>query len=218
MIKSTRNIIIITNMKINLSIHRFKYTDHFNQNIKNFASIHRHDSCKDFKEQWMLFIQKDKILFENEIALMLQSGYKGDPYTAMYKSVRFYYRKLYINQTNHNSILDNGDDSLKNKPIRTYITFPPHFIDIVDTYIKHKIATQLESIDGDNFTSAVSPSDTLKTFCREHETDIMNAIQTIVIDIKEKNNETDFQKLNLSQKFKKMYKNRFYKIQEKLKN
>jgi len=200
-------------MKINLSINRFKYTDDFNDYLKYFANIHRHDSCKDFQQHWTDFINTEKLLFDNEVALMLQSGYKGDPYAAMYKSVRFYYRKLFINNRDYDS-----DNKLAKKPARTYITFPHHFIDMVDTYIKQKIAGQLKTIDGDNFTSTISPSETLKTFCREHENDIMNAIQTIIIDIKEKNSETDFVELNLSQKFKKMYKNRFYKIQEKLKN
>ena len=196
-------------MKINMDIHRFTYSEPFNHLLKDFASIHRHDSHKDFQEEWSDFIQREKTLFTKETLNMIQSGYKGDPYVAMYKSARFYYRNLFVNS---------NDDRKKNKPKRSYITFPHTLIDKVDTFIKQQIAQQLKYIDDDNFTTSISPSDTLKAFYTDYDYDIKNAFEHIINKYKDTPNQVNIIEVNLNQKFKKMYKNRFYKIQEKLKN
>lgn len=196
-------------MKINMDIHRFTYSEPFNHLLKDFASIHRHDSRKDFQEEWSDFIQREKTLFTKETLNMIQSGYKGDPYVAMYKSARFYYRNLFINS---------NDDRKKNKPKRSYITFPHTLIDKVDTFIKQQIAQQLKYIDDDNFTTSISPSDTLNAFYADYDCDIKNAFEHIINKYKDTPNQVNIIEINLNQKFKKMYKNRFYKIQEKLKN
>lgn len=200
-------------MKINLEIHRFKYSDEFHCCIRDFASIHRHDSCKNFQEQWSEFIQREKTLFEKEALNMINSGYKGEPYVAMYKSARFYYRKLFINNTS-----DYGNKVKEDKPKRTYITFPHSLIDKVDAHIKQQISLQLKRVDDDTYTSSISPSNTLNLFCRKYDYDIKYAFENIISGIRAKNDNVNIEELNLSLKFKKMYKNRFYKIQEKLKN
>ena len=192
-----------------MDIHRFTYSEPFNRLLKDFASIHRHDSRKDFQEEWSDFIQREKTLFTKETLNMIQSGYKGDPYVAMYKSARFYYRNLFINS---------NDDRKKNKPKRSYITFPHTLIDKVDAFIKQQIAQQLKYIDDDNFTTSISPSDTLNAFYTDYDCDIKNAFEHIINKYKDTPNQVNIIEINLNQKFKKMYKNRFYKIQEKLKN
>ena len=196
-------------MKIKMDIHRFTYSEPFNHLLKNFASIHRHDSRKDFQEEWSKFILVEKTLFEKEASNMILSGYNGDPYVAMYKSVRFYYRKLFINSNNNGT---------KDKPKRTYITFPHSLIDKVDAFIQQQIAQQLKYIDDYHFTTSISPSDTLEAFYTDYDYDIKNAFEHIINKYKENANQVNIIEINLDQKFKKMYKNRFYKIQEKLKN
>jgi len=193
-------------MSINIPIQRFKYSNTIIQHLNDFAYTHRHDKRAIFKECWSNFIAKHQYEFQNEHTRLQELGFQGDAYASMYKSVRFYYRKMQLESIE-------GINKNKNK---TYMCFPLQFIQNVDDYIKNSISQKLQCITNNNFICNITAADTYSRYI-ENNTDIIHSYLTIMIKeliIKQSIISSD----DISLKFKKMFKNRFYKIQEKLKN
>jgi hypothetical protein len=194
-------------MNIDIPIKRFKYSDTMSALLDNFAEIHRHDSRKDFRTFWDEFVKKNCNIFEKEVVILELRGFKSDPYNAMYKSTRFYYRKFY-------------DGSGKKKNCKKtnklpYSKFPTELIKLIDTVIEKYISMNLKQVSTHNYMCNITPASCYINFCNDNETDLHIHISEYVRQTQLVGGEIS--SIIISKKLKKTFKNRFYQIQDKLK-
>jgi len=195
-------------MKIDIPIQRFKYSNAMSTLLDNFAEIHRHDSRKDFRTFWDEFIKNNLNTFEQEVVLLESRGFKSDPYNAMYKSTRFYYRKFYDGSGNKK----NGQKN-KNRP---YSKFPTELIILIDTVIEKYISMNLKQVSDHDYMCNITPASCYTNFCDDCEGDLHIHIREYVRQTQSVGGEIS--SCIISNKLKKTFKNRFYQIQKKLKS
>lgn len=194
-------------MNIDMLIQRFKYSDMMSTLLVGFAEIHRHDSRKDFRSFWDEFIKSNLNAFEREVSLLEERGFKSDPYNAMYKSARFYYRKFYDGSGKKKNC-----KKIKNNP---YSKFPSELIKLIDTAIEKYISINLKQVSTCNYICDITPASCYSEFCGDYEDDLYIHIHEY---IRQRQSMGDNISSSLiSNKLKKTFKNRFYKIQDKLK-
>ena len=194
-------------MNIDMPIQRFKYSDMMTTLLVGFAEIHRHDSRKDFRSFWDEFIKSNLNAFEREVTLLEERGFKSDPYNAMYKSARFYYRKFYDGSGKKKNC-----KKIKNNP---YSKFPTELIKLIDTAIEKYISINLKQVSTSNYICDITPASCYSEFCGDYEDDLYIHIHEY---IRQRQSMGDNISSSLiSNKLKKTFKNRFYKIQDKLK-
>ena len=194
-------------MNIDMHIQRFKYSDTMSTLLDNFAEIHRHDSRKDFRSFWDEFIKSNLNAFEQEASLLEARGFKSDPYNAMYKSARFYYRKFYDGSGKKKNC-----KKIKNNP---YSKFPTELIKLIDTAIEKYISMNLKQVSTRDYMCDITPASCYAEFCGDYEDDLHIHIYEYV---RQRQSLGDhISSCVISNKLKKTFKNRFYKIKNKLK-
>jgi hypothetical protein len=80
---------------IHLQTFHFHFSDELAERFTYFATLHRFDERKVFKENWQKWIVEEDVAqcIATEIEQLQTEGYKGDILDKMFKSVRYYYRK-----------------------------------------------------------------------------------------------------------------------------
>jgi len=80
---------------IDLPIFHFYFSEEMTERFTYFASLHRFDERKVFKENWQKWIAEPDVAdcLLRETAKLRSEGYDGDVLGKMFKSVRYYYRK-----------------------------------------------------------------------------------------------------------------------------
>jgi len=194
-------------MNIDIPIQRFKYSDTMSSLLDKFAEIHRHDNRKDFRSFWDEFIKSNLSVFEREVGLLEARGYKSDPYIAMYKSARFYYRKFYDGSGKKKNC-----KKIKNHP---YSKFPTELIQLIDTVIEKYISMNLKQVSTHDYMCDITPASCYTEFCDNYKDDLYIHIREYVRQRQSAGDNVSSSVV--SNKLKKTFKNRFYKIQEKLK-
>ena len=181
--------------EIEIQTFRFTFTDEFNKELFTFAKVHQHDERKEFKESWKNWIEEEDIkpLINIELKQLREKGFEGDAMDKMFKSARYYFRKK----------------STVKKPAKErkeYSNFSKELLKNMDEDIYRQI-----NINKDEKTniSNISPEEAYNNYCVESKENIKNEIKNIMLRIPE------IDVRELSNKFKKTYKNRFYVIKTK---
>ena len=80
---------------IHVQTFHFHFSEELTERFTYFATLHRFDERKTFKESWAKWIAEEDVAncIAGEIELLTAEGYKGDILDKMFKSVRYYYRK-----------------------------------------------------------------------------------------------------------------------------
>jgi len=166
---------------------RINYSENFIQLLEDFAKNHSTEDRKTFKQNWISLRNKNIEIFQKEISQIQNQGYDGDIDKKIFESIRYYYRKKVLNQTT------------KPKNIKTKLCgFSREIKQKMDIHIKN-IVQETEYL--------VSPADAFDDFCRQSREEI-----TIeVFRIKSKVNQ-ELEPNEITIKFKKSYKNRYYKF------
>jgi len=187
-----------TKMAIKLQTVRFTYSNEFINELEYFSKIHQYDDRKTFKEAWISWKNQDNIkrLIEIEMSKSEKNEYKGDLMDKIYKSTRYYYRKKNFIHTEEQEEEEN-DENDKNE----YTGFSKSIIKIMDRNIYELIETNRDKTK----ISRITPAKAFITFCNTH----LKEITAEIYRLKEKN---ILDPREISLKFKKAYKNRFYKI------
>jgi len=107
----------------NITIYRFTFSNDFNGELFAFAKIHQYDDRKDFKEAWVVWIETNNEMIENEIRRMNQLGYDGDILDKMFKSARYYFRKK-------------PNQKKETVERRDYICLNKQFLETIDDHVK----------------------------------------------------------------------------------
>jgi len=174
---------------IKLDILHFNFSDELSDHLTYFATLHRYDDRKAFKENWQKWIAEPEIAecIVNESSKLTQDGYSGDITGKMFKSVRYYYRKKPMNP------------EPTQKKRKVYEAIGKETLEDMDRHILHRIGlafdltevadpSSSESNEAKNNKKALTPAESFKDYYSSIPTE--NAA-----------NEA---------KYKKTYKNRFY--------
>lgn len=225
------------NQKIRIETLRFIYSDEFTKEIEYFSKIHQYDDRKTFKEMWTKWIEEEniKMLIEKEISCSLENGYKGDIMDKMYKSARYYYRKKeikFLNKKNKKGIIENeyDDDADEDEDsTNNYAGLSKEMIKWMDLHImklvynntvvpvtieskplaviqENKPVIEKNKPNDVVLISKTKPASAFDNFCQNY----INEITREVYQLKKKKVILNPNEITL--KFKKAYKNRFYKI------
>ena len=187
--------------QIKLKTFRFIYSNDFIKELEYFSKIHQYDDRKTFKEAWTNWIKEDKIseLILRETENSISQGYIGDIMDKMFKSARYYYRKK-------NKEEQEEDDEEADE--KQFAGLSKDMMKLMDQHIKMVIN---KYIDKARAVSLVNPATAFDEFCKTHTKEITDEIFRLKDKIILEPNE-------ISSKFKKSYKNRFYKIRLILNN
>ena len=196
---------VIDEQSIDMNIHiktfRFKFSEEVTSELYEFAKLHKYDdrhSFKDFWEEWSKVPVVVNML-NNEIARLNALGYKGDSMDKMFKSARYYFRKK-------------RETEEEEKKRKNYIGFSKEILRVIDSHIveqiKNHITTDVHKKVNEQEIpiSNISPADAYADFCNKMQNEISKEIglmkrNSIILNAKE-----------ITKKFKKTYKNRFFNI------
>jgi hypothetical protein len=186
--------------QIKLQTYRFTYSNDFAKELEYFSKIHKYDDRKTFKEEWTKWIQEENIknLIETEKQRCIKQDYKGDIMDKIFKSVRYYYRKKKENIKEEQETQENENFTGLSREI----------LKQMDIHINEIIKTHL---DKSTNISKINPALAFDDFCNKHMMEITDEIFRLKDKIILKQKEINI-------KFKKSYKNRFYKIRILLEN
>jgi|UniRef100_A0A6C0C566 hypothetical protein len=112
-------------------IYRYKFSDDFQNHIKEFSKIHRWDKTSDFKEHWKIWVDDNKTIIELENKRLNESGYTGDILVKMYISARYYFKNK----------LEKRNESKKR---RKYIRLDQDLLELMDLHINRNILDKPE--------------------------------------------------------------------------
>ena len=172
-----------------LKTFRFTFGKEFTDELSRFSKIHQYDNRVTFKEAWAIWIKDDDIscLINNEVKRLTNEGFQGDIMDKMYKSGRYYYRKK-------------SEEEKAPHERKEYVGFNKNILALMDKDIQNQLDAK-SVID-------ISPSEAFDHYCANHK-------MAIVDEFKRENPDVNSWKRedveNMTNRFKKAYKNRFYK-------
>jgi hypothetical protein len=172
--------------------HRFLLDKTFVDVLTEFSKKHQFVDRKTFKEEWKSWIIDPEIqsLIDHETERLLKEGYKGDIIDKMFKSARFYLRTKPLIK----------DETKKQR--KEYEGFSKEVLSMIDLHIQEEIENQ-NNITKDNRIS-ISPEEGFSRFYTDHK-------EMIAREIGKTNNISSKTTEDILHRFKKTYKNRFYK-------
>lgn len=179
---------------LELQTYRFSFDKEFVDELFMFSKLHQFDDRKTFKEEWESWIMEPDIeaLINLEIKRLNHNGYMGDIIDKMFKSARYYYRKK--------SIVPAEQPDRKD-----YVGFSKDILAEMDMNIKKQIAGHHSIKSTQNKIIKISPSMAFDNYYASHKL-------TIVGELKQEEKVTKEDVNKITSRFKKAYKNRFYKI------
>jgi len=189
-------------MTTKIQTFRYTFTKEFTEVLFQFAKVHQYDDRKIFKEEWNTWIKTDDInpLINEEIKKMNNDGFDGDVMDKMFKSARYYFRKK--------STMPKDE-----KERKVYIGFTKTILEEMDKHILTQINANIKQ-KNDTLISDISPEDAYNIYCDENKPSIVK--EMLLLHSKSaSNSESGVQTLDskeISDKFKKTYKNRFYML------
>jgi len=139
---------------LQLQTFHHNFSDQIAERFTYFATLHRYDDRKTFKEAWQKWILEEDVAadIQTEIQSLETNHYTGDILDKMFKSVRYYYRK---------------------KPIvpklpstrKTYVALP---VSILESMDKHIIETMLQHTNPETTECSISPAKAFELYMQPH--------------------------------------------------
>ncbi len=182
-----------------IKIYHFNMLPETIEAVDYFATLHKHDDIKTFKEAWEKWIQEDDIaeLISIEIGRLKREGYCGDVLQKIFHSARYYYSKKPL------AVAESGAGTEETpKKRKKYESIGKDVLDKMDRHIFKLIkenVVDVKCIDEKTVLySDISPGDAFKAFIKDE-------IEVEGVVAGEMGKE-------LMAKYKKTYKNRFFVI------
>jgi hypothetical protein len=147
-----------TNAEIHIQTFHFGFSELITEQFAYFATLHRYDERKVFKENWEKWISEEEIakLISEETELLRANGYAGDILDKMFKSVRYYYRKK--------SLVPK--EPKQRKP---YVVLPAAVLAKMDMHI---IEIIVANTNPETKQCTISPAKAYTAYLAEHESSI----------------------------------------------
>ena len=209
-----------TKTKVKVKTHSFSFSKDFTEALDEFSKQHKSVDRFEFKNAFSRWITKKEIgeQISNEInRLKEQKEFNGtiqNIYDKMFHSARYYFRKKNLKHTSkQDKTLDKDKNNQNNQTNQSDCKkeklghLSKVFTNLMDEHIKKYIMKFVEeNKDNIQVKSSADPARAYEDFCLSHKSHFRSEIEiiskrTTTLDTKE-----------LVQKFKKAYKNRFYKI------
>jgi hypothetical protein len=134
---------------INVNIYRYKFGDEFTDELFKFAKIHQYDHRKDFKDAWVIWMEENDDIVNDEIRRLKNLGYDGSVTDKMFKSARYYFRKK-------------STEKKAPSERREYVGTSKALLEAMDKHIKSEINNV-----------GYKPSDGFEEFCKKN-IDVLN--------------------------------------------
>lgn len=140
--KTTLPVEEIKEYNVSLKTYHFNPSPQLVEHLMYFASVHKYDERKIFKEAWNNWIQKPEIaqLIQDEIIKLRQTGYTGNVHDKIFKSVRYYYKKK--------SPIMVDEEGVPLPPLckqrKKYESLDKSILEIMDKHISVQIKTHLQ--------------------------------------------------------------------------
>ena len=111
---------------------RFLYSPVVENMLRNFAKEHEDEERKQFKQSWIVFMEENKVILENEKERITEEGYSKDVYEKMFHTIKYYY----VKKSKKEKELD-GVEPVKKE--RTYNKVGKEWIEKMVTFIKEDL-------------------------------------------------------------------------------
>lgn len=189
-----------------MKTYRYKFDNDITDELSYFAKIHQYDDRHSFKEAWEKWIADPNVKpkIDAEINRLLENGAEGDIMDKLYKSARYYYRKKSTTQT-----------EAKNRKI--YIRFSENILKVIDNHILEQCRQNVISSSINNHIIDISPAEAYEYFCENKREEIAKEVQLLLNNskCKKSGDGAGDSWMEISNKFKKTYKNRYNIIRSK---
>jgi hypothetical protein len=134
---------------INVNIYRYKFEHEFTDELFKFSKIHQYDHRKDFKDAWVIWMEENDVIVNDEIRRLKNLGYDGSITDKMFKSARYYFRKK-------------STEKKAPSERREYVGTSKALLEAMDNHIKSEINNV-----------GYKPSDGFEEFCKKN-IDVLN--------------------------------------------
>jgi len=171
--------------------------------LNQFAQEHKNCDRKTYKALWQKWTESENI--KEWIAAEMEKQPEQDVLDKMYKSSWYYYRKRG----------DEKEEIVDKIPRKQYDAFDQQILKTIDGHIRNQIKTTMFMNEKSQSITNISPAESFERFC-EDERELL--LQEINISYGEDEDEpvTRDEANQVVEKFKKAYKNKFYKIRVEL--
>ncbi len=199
-------------------IFRYKLSDDIMAIISQFAKIHQFDDRHAYKEAWARWLVDQQDTVEREVMRLQQLDYDGDIIDKMFKAGRYYFRektaiKKYdeenededvandnVNATDNHNANDNATNGGKKArgkadKRRTYIVMNHELIQVMDSHLQKMMKS-----------NEFKPELAYIHFCDNH----VELLRKEIGRLMNENKHTNISGNQMSAKFKKTYKNRYF--------
>ena len=151
---------IDTNTKVSIQTLRHDFGEKIMEELKYFATIHKYDERKVFKEAWNQWTNQDSIQMQiqEEVERLKNAGYEGDVLDKMFKSARYYFRKK--------------QEKTEEVQRKQYISLCPRFLEQIDIFIMELLKSESHS-----------PASAYENFCK-HKKDLIVSQVNVLINLK----------------------------------
>jgi len=169
---------------------RHEFSNGMMQSVAAFSETHRYDDRKTYKTAWAEWLTRPNIaeMLIAEVTRLRDCGYKGDVADKLFKSGRYYFRgKTGLKQPEQQP---EQQQKQKQKKRDRYVTMSRELLNLMDDHIDR----------GMRSNEAYTPANGFDDFCISHGN---NAI--LQSEISRLSAE-----LNVNEKLKKTYKNRYF--------
>lgn len=198
-----------SNESIQLCTLRFNLSKDLTDELMYFSKLHQFDDRKTFKEAWIKWKENEsnKILLDLEIYRLQNDGFIGNTEDKIFKSLRYYFKK---------KVSKESSEKIPPKKRKQYESLSEEFLGKIDEHIYNQLQSNIisktKTTENTILISSVSQADAYYDFCLNNKDIIQNEINLLI----QKNLEKKYTVLELSNKFKKTYKNRFFNIKVSL--
>ena len=196
-----------TSSLFKMKTYRYKFDNDITDELSYFAKIHQYDDRHSFKEAWEKWIADPNIKskIDAEIQRLIENGAEGDIMDKLYKSSRYYYRKKSTTQT-------------EAKDRKIYIRFSESILKVMDNHILEQCKQHIISSNINNQSVKmidISPAEAYEQFCENKKDEISKEVQLLLNKSNCKTEDRGDSWMEISNKFKKTYKNRYNIIRSK---
>jgi len=196
-----------TSSLFKMKTYRYKFDNDITDELSYFAKIHQYDDRHSFKEAWEKWIADPNIKskIDAEINRLLENGAEGDIMDKLYKSARYYYRKKSTTKT-------------EAKDRKIYIRFSENILKVIDNHILEQYKQHIISSNINNQSVKmidISPAEAYEQFCENKKDEISKEVQLLLNKSICKTEDRGDSWMEISNKCKKTYKNRYNIIRSK---
>ena len=194
---------------IQLCTYRFNLSKDLMDELLYFSKLHQFDDRKTFKEEWKKWKDEpdNALLIQLESNRLVHEGYSGNIEEKIFKSVRYYLKNKREKETPENP-----------KKRKQYESLSDKFLKKIDENIMEQLNTHIisktKNVEKNILISDISPAEAYASFCKNNAESISEEVNMML----QRNPNKKIDSQELSNKFKKTYKNRFFNIRVSLEN